>query len=179
MSGILVGLIAAIGAVGVLLMRLSMAAKATSEIAEAANDIGNLARRWRWRRRLASSSLDHVDDPRLAAVVMMLATAEADGALTERERNTILDISTTTFCATPAQAEELFALGRWIARDARDIDRVFKRMATVIVKRCAPGECTDVLDMVRRVAEADGVSQIHRDVALTDAIVRLERMLKS
>src|SRR5262249_22693896 len=86
---ILVAIVSALGIIGVILWRLHMAAEATKGLVETANDARGLFRRWRWQRKLASNPLDLIQDPREAAVAMMVAVAQSDGAMTDRERQVI------------------------------------------------------------------------------------------
>ncbi len=173
---ILFGLVAAIGAVAAALWRLSMAADAARGVMDTADDVRGLTRRWRWRRKLAESPLDLIDDARTATVAMMVATAQTDGAITERERTAILEACTTTFGATGEQAEQMLSHGRWITKDVRDLDRCFKRVQPLLLKLCGRDERCDVIRMVREVAAADGGAP---DTIVTDAIARLNRDLLS
>ena len=50
--------------------------------------------------KLAQDPLDLVSDPREAAVTMMVAMAQHDGAMTERERTTILREAVERFGAS-------------------------------------------------------------------------------
>src|SRR5262245_13155503 len=87
---ILVAIVSVLGVIGVVLWRLHMAAEAAKGLAETASDARGLFRRWRWQRKLASNPLDLIEDPREAAVAMMVAVAQSDGAMTDRERQVIV-----------------------------------------------------------------------------------------
>src|SRR5262245_38196752 len=87
---ILLALLAAAGAIGIILWRLHMATEAARGLTQAAEEAHGLFRRWKWRRKLAQDPLDLIQDRREAAVAMMIAVAQSDGAVTERERRTIL-----------------------------------------------------------------------------------------
>lgn len=173
--GILLGLVAAIGAVGVLLWRVNMAAGAARELGEAAKDARGLARGWSWRRKFAKDPLDLAQDPREAAVAMMAAMAQSDGAMTERERRAILAEIVQKFETPAKQAEELLAHGRWLARDVRDIDYCFKKLVPVLRRACKPDQMRDVLEMVTRAASADG----EPGAAERESIALLKRSLSA
>jgi hypothetical protein len=49
-----------------------------------------LFRRWGWQRKFAKDPLDLVSDPREGAVATMVAVAQHDGAIIEREKAAIL-----------------------------------------------------------------------------------------
>jgi uncharacterized tellurite resistance protein B-like protein len=172
-------ILAAIGAVlGVLifvLFRMQQAAHAARDIADAADDARGLFRRWGWRRKLAKNPLDTVDDAREAAAAMMVATAQSDGSITERERAAITAEMVRRFAATPQQADELFARARWLVQDRNDAGEVFRRLTPLIKRACGPTERSDLVDMLRAVAEADGRTD---DVVAHD-IAQLTHALRS
>lgn len=168
---IILGLLAAIGAIGVLLWRINAAADAAKGVAEKAGEARVAYRRWSWRRKLASDPLDLVTDPREAAAVMLVALAQSDGALTERERTAILAAFTGTLRASVADAEELLGHARWLAREVRDLDRCFNRMQPILRRGCTSAEIAELVGLLQSVAEVDGKP----DAIARDAIARLRR----
>ncbi|MBX9925037.1 MAG: TerB family tellurite resistance protein [Hyphomicrobiaceae bacterium] len=173
---IVLGLIAAIAAVAGALWRLSAAADAARNVVDTANDARGLARRWWWQRKFANCPLDMIDDARTAAVAMMVATAQNDGAITERERTAILDTCVDTFGASREQAEQMLAHARWLTRDVRDLNRCFRKLQPLLRKQCGRDELRDVVRMIRDVGSADGGQP---DSIVHDAIARLNRDLTS
>lgn len=153
---ILLALVAALGTLGIILWRLHMAAEAAKGLAETANEARGLIRGWRWRRKLAKNPLDLVQDPREAAAALMVAMAHSDGVLTERERQVILAEAVCRFEATERQAQELLAHARWLTRDVRDVDQCIARLAPLIRRTCDPDQICDVIEMVSKVAAAEG-----------------------
>ena len=97
-----------------------------------------------------------IEDPREAAVAMMVAVAQSDGAMTDRERQVILAELVARIGATERQAEELLAHGRWLTRDVRDIDHCLDKLASLIKRRCSTDQNRDVLEMLYSVASAEG-----------------------
>lgn len=149
-------LFAAIGALGIVLWRLHTAAEATKGLAETASDVRGLFRRRRWQKKLLTDPLDQVDDPRIAATAMMVALAQNDGALTEREQSTILSNLASHFEATPSVSAEMLAHARWLVREPRDIDNTLRKLLGVIHRRCSPSEIADLFGMLESVAGANG-----------------------
>ena len=172
-------ILAAIGAVlGVLifvLFRMQQAAHAARDIADAADEARGLFRRWGWRRKLAKNPIDTVEDAREAAAAMMVAAAQSDGSITERERAAITAEMVKRFGATQAQADELLARGRWLVRDRTDAAEVFRRLTPLIQRTCGPTERSDLIDMLGVVAQVDGRAD---DVVMQD-IAQLNRNLRS
>jgi len=153
---ILVAIVSVLGIIGVILWRLHMATEAAKGLAETASDARGLVRRWRWQRKLARNPLDLIQDPREAAVAMMVAVAQSDGAMTDRERQVIVTELVARIGATERQAEELLAHGRWLTRDVHDIDYCFDKLAPLIKRQCSPEQHHDVLEMLHSVASVEG-----------------------
>ena len=172
-------ILAALGAVlGVLvfiLFRMQQAANAARDIADVAGDARGLFRRWGWRRKLAKHPLETIDDTREAAAAMMVAVAQADGAITERERIAITGEMTKRVGATAAQAEELLARARWAVQDRSDAAEVFRRLTPLVQRTCGPTERSDLMEMLGSVAGADG----RTDAIVTQDIARLAHSLRS
>jgi uncharacterized tellurite resistance protein B-like protein len=170
--GILLG---ALATLGVILWRLHMAVEAAKGLAESAEAAQGVLRRWRWRRKVSSDQLAQVEDAREAAAAMMVAVAQSDGALTERERRTILAEITTRFGATARQAEDFLARARWIVRDVHDVDRALARLTPLVARTLAACERRELIQMVEAVAAAERApGSIERE-----AIQRLARALGS
>ena len=87
---IVLAAISAIGALAFFIIRANHVAQASRELGEAAGDAKGLFRRFLWRRRTNVDLIRKIDDPRLAATVMMCAMAQSDGHLTEPEKAVIL-----------------------------------------------------------------------------------------
>jgi uncharacterized tellurite resistance protein B-like protein len=153
---ILVAIVSILGIIGVILWRLHMATEAAKGLAETASDARGLVRRWRWQRKLARNPLDLIQDPREAAVAMMVAVAQSDGAMTDRERQVIVTELVARIGATERQAEELLAHGRWLTREVHDIDYCFDKLAPLIKRQCSPEQHHDVLEMLYSVASVEG-----------------------
>ena len=169
----LLALVAAIGAVGALLWRINMAADATRGLADTAQDLAGLKRRWQWGRRANVNPLTLVDDPRMAAVALMTAIAQADGAMTAAERTAIMRQAMEHFSCTSKIAEEMLSYARFLVGDTRDPANVFLKLQPLIVKSCAEKERGDLIAMLRAVAAADGpaadneraaIDQMERDL---------------
>ena len=166
---------AILGVAGLILFRLQQAANATRDIADAADEARGLFRRWGWRRKQLKSPLEAIDDPREAAAAMMVAVAQCDGAITERERTAIVAEISKHFGATERQAEALLARARWAVQDRSDAGEVFRRLTPLIVRTCGPTERSDLVAMLQAVAQADSGS----DDVLAQDIARLAHNLRS
>jgi uncharacterized tellurite resistance protein B-like protein len=166
---------AVLAAVALILFRMQQAAHAARDIADAADEARGLFRRWGWRRKQLRHTLDAIEDAREAAAAMMVAAAQSDGGITERERTVITSEIRERFGASRRQAEELFARARWLVQDRTDASEVFRRLTPLILSSCGPAERSDVIEMLEAVAGADG----RRDEILAQDIARLDHNLRS
>ena len=168
---IILALLAALGGVGTLLWRLNNAADATRGLAEAAGDLSNMKRRWGWRRRAGVDPMVLVEDPRIAAVTMMTAVAQADGALTSAERTMIIRQAMDHFSCNSKAADEMLSYARFLLADTRDPSNCFLKLKPLIMKSCGPRERVDLVDMLRAAAAADGPTADTERLAI-DALAR-------
>ena len=153
---ILLAIVGALGAVGVLLWRMQMAANATRDIVSTAHDAGRFFRRWSWFRKANANPLDLIEDPREAAAAMMVAAAQYDGALSAREEEAILEQMRAHFGTDERTAADLLARGRWLAKSTADLGQTFHRASAIIRSRCTREEQQSLIEMLRAVAAADG-----------------------
>jgi len=158
---------AVLGVVLFVLFRMQQAANAARDIADVADEARGFFRRWGWRRKHAKNPLDTIDDAREAAAAMMVATAQSDGSITERERTAITAEMSKRFGATAQQAEELLARARWLVQDRSDPGEVYRRLTPLILRTCGPTERSDLIEMLGIVADADGRADeiVSRDIA--------------
>jgi uncharacterized tellurite resistance protein B-like protein len=157
------------------LLRMQQATHAARDIADAADEARGLFRRWGWRRKQLRNPLDGVDDAREAAAAMMVAVAQADGAITERERTAIAAEMGKHFGATPQQADALTARARWLVQDRTDAGEVFRRLTPLVLRTCGPQERSDLIAMLKSIRAADGGT----DEVLARDIARLAQSLRS
>jgi uncharacterized tellurite resistance protein B-like protein len=170
---LLLGLLAIMGAAGALLWRMSNTADAARQVVDTADDAQGLLRRWLWRRKTRVDLLGEIQDPREAAACMMVAVAQTDGALSDREHTAIIEAMVQNFQSTTEDADAMFARARWLVRDAADAASCFTRLQSVIMKSLAEQERRDLITMLTTVATADGeIRQAERD-----AIARLREHL--
>jgi uncharacterized tellurite resistance protein B-like protein len=106
---------------------------------------------------------------------MMVAVAQGDGGITERERVAITGEMTKRFGATQAQAEELLARARWAVQDRSDAGEVFRRLTPLVQRTCGPTERSDLIEMLGCIANADGST----DAIVAQDIARLAHNLRS
>jgi uncharacterized tellurite resistance protein B-like protein len=174
--GIVLGLLAAFAAVGVLLWRIQAASQAVRDVSEAAGDVHGLWRRFQWSRKAARHPLDMVTDPQEAAAAMMVALAQYDGALTEAEETGIRSEMVRVFGVNATQSEELFVRGRWATKDSTgDPAQVLKRLTPLVERHLDGAERKDLLAMLAVAAGTGNAASSVPHRALDDLTRRLLR----
>ena len=143
--GVIAGLI---GAVSFALWRLNSAADAVRNVAGAAEDAHGL-----WRR-LAKDRLELIKDSREAAAGMLVAVAQSDVALTEREQAALMAEFRKTFEMSEPQAQELLAQARWTVGEVRDLDRCLFKLGLVLDVE----QKRDALTLMARTAVVEGAA---------------------
>ena len=144
-----------------------MASDAAKDIAETAQGAKNYFRRRRWEKRATADPIKDMEDPREAAATMMAALASYDGAISEREEQTILAEIKTNFETDDKMAAELLAHGRWLSKDAGDLNSFFSRLLPPIMRHLGPKEKHDLLSMLEKVGNANGeASDLEKDAIL-------------
>ena len=170
---IVLGVLAALGAIAFFIIRANHAAQATRELGEAAADAQGFFRRLFWRRQTNVDLVRTNEDPRLAATIMMCAIAKSDSDFTGREGEVIRERMASMLELRGREAEEIFAHARWLTNDMKDLSALLRRASKAIETSCTADEKAELIEMLGTVAGADGaISDIQRD-----AIERLQREL--
>jgi uncharacterized tellurite resistance protein B-like protein len=166
---IVLAVLSAIGAIAFFIIRANHVAQASRELGEAAGDAKGLVRSFLWRRRTNVDLIRKIDDPRMAATVMMCAMAQSDGYMTEPEKAAILAQMRGPLELDSAEAIEVFAHAHWLTGDMKDLSALLRRASKPIIESCTAAEKADLIEMLSRVAAAEGEPSGIQD----DAIKRL------
>lgn len=153
---IVLAALSAIGAIAFFIIRANHVAQASRELGEAAGDAKGLFRRFLWRRRTNVDLIRKIDDPRLAAAVMMCAMAQSDGYMTEPEKAAILAQMRGHLELEQAEAIELFAHAHWLTGDMKELSALLRRASKPVLERCTAAEKAGLIEMLSQVAAADG-----------------------
>jgi uncharacterized tellurite resistance protein B-like protein len=170
---IILGILAVLGAIAYFIIRANQVNQASREILETAVDAKALMRSSRWRRKAKTDPVRSVSDPRLAASAMMCAMAQSEGGLTERQQAEILALITRHFQLDGQAAEEMFAQGRWLASDVKELSSFLHRLAPVIADHCAEQERRELAEMLRTVAAVEGAPSDIQEDAIRNLQYRL------
>ncbi len=162
--------------VGIWYWRMKRAGELVGDIAGAAQDVRNAARRFGFRRKTNVHPVDSLDDARVAAVGAVLAVAASDGDLTAGELDAARDEAMATFGIDAAEATEMVALARWTVGQCGNTDNAVYRL-TRRTRALAGTEVRDDLErMARTVAAVDAGSDAGRT---EDALAHIGRHFRT
>lgn len=154
---ILVSLLGVLGMAIFILWRIQQAAYLAREVADVAGSAKGLFRRWRWRRKVNASPIDLIEDPREAASVLMIAVAQADGRISDTERQVIAHQIKKFFGASDGQAGALIAQSEWVVREGIDPSEVMRRLTPLLQKTTTSAQRGQLIAMLTATATADGI----------------------
>lgn len=129
---------------------------AAHEGREAVRDMAGLYRSGKWSRRVGKRLIEHLQDPRESAAILLYQIASYDGAVTERQTSAIIAEMRRAFSADEETAAGLFAFARMAIGEINDASNSLKKIIRPIEAACTPEEKRALVDMLLKVAEIEG-----------------------
>ena len=164
-----------LGLIAYFIIRANQVNKAGRELLETASEVKGFVRRSSWRRKTEADPTRNVEDPCLAATVMMCAVANSDGVMTERELDTIRDLMERHFQMARDDCEVMLGEARWMAQEAKDLSSFLQRLSRPVSDCCNERERADLIAMLEAVDRVEGGgSEI-----VADALANLQRRLSA
>lgn len=157
---ILIGLMGLIAAVGFWIYRARDAARGAQELADLAGEAANLPRKMRFQHKARKKGLAMVEDPREAALILMLGVARTAGEVSLEQKSIIRTQAMQHFQVNEDEAEELLARAAWASSDLANPDNAITRMIDLIAQSVSDNERAGMLDMLRAVARAEGEENV-------------------
>ena len=172
---ILAGLLSILTVIGLIVYRLYIVSQSRmgQDLADAAGGVQKHLRRRAWQKKLGDPLRD-VDDARVAATAMMVALAQSDGPMSERQEAVITAQMKQNFDANDTTAAELLAHARWLVRDVTAPENCFLKVRPKILEACGPKERGELLSMMSAVADSGTNVEGQREI-----VAQLARTLKS
>lgn len=170
---ILLGILAAAGALYFWLNRARDAAHATRELTDMATDVLGAARRFGFRRRADQHPVESIDDPRLAGAALATAFLEMGKFPTEEQKQTLLRSVQSTYGMDKAAADEALILGHWLVSECGTIDAAVSRLGKKLLRRGGQEALDPVLSMVKEFVGDAGLSEKQ-----SDALQELARVFR-
>ncbi|MBM7069237.1 hypothetical protein [Actibacterium sp. 188UL27-1] len=170
---ILLGVLAAAGALYFWLSRARDAAHATRELTDMATDVLGAARRFGFRRRADQHPVESIDEERLAGSALAIAFLEMGKFPTEEQKQTLLRSVQSTYGMDKPAAEEAMILGHWLVSECGTIDAAVSRLAKKLLRLGGQDALNPVLEMVKGFTGDAGLSDKQ-----TDAVQEVARIFR-
>ncbi|MGE0237873.1 MAG: hypothetical protein AB7F09_13160 [Parvibaculaceae bacterium] len=151
---ILLGLVAILGGAAFWYWRVKAIKETADDVTDMAGRAWGKWKRYKFRKKAEAAPVEAVDDPVAAAVVMMIAIASEEHPLTPAAESVIRDAVVKTMGI--ADPTELMVFGKWVASHVEDANNVSLRYTKLWMRDLSESERADFVQMVRRVAAADG-----------------------
>jgi uncharacterized tellurite resistance protein B-like protein len=137
---------------------------AVGDVFDAAGHVKGAYNRNKFRRKVEGATLAGIDDPRLAAAIMLVSLAEAGSGLSEAQEKAIVAwLRDDVDYDNPAEA---ITFAKWAAREVLDPNEVARRLAPLWRDRLDITEKHELLALVARVVGMQGEPDPGQTVAI-------------
>ena len=164
---IILGVLATVAALFFIFSRISRNA---GDVVDDARGLANLPRKLKWQARQRKASIRALEDPREAAVVLLLGVARTSGDISSAQKAVIAAFAESEFGITRNEARDLILLAHFMLRDVFDFDNELRNVLAPIETHTGPNERHRLIEAARAVAEADDGSADEPALALIAAV---------
>ncbi len=151
---ILLTILGIVGAFSYYWFVIRNAGEAVGEITDAAGRAHGAYKRRQFRKKADASTINSIDDPRVAATVMATAVASCEDDMTT-EQDTVLTKAMRDVLGIQNPDEEL-TFAKWAVREVSDPNNISMRLHRLWTSSLNIDERQQLVDMVRDVAAAGG-----------------------
>lgn len=150
-------LIAVLGALATILYLLSRIGKGASDLADSAQELSNLPRKLRHRRKAGKQGLDLIETPVEAATVLMIAIARMDGLgrVSDTQATRISELLHEQMQLDSDDADGYVVQLRSLSGYLKQADSALFPMIDVLRKSVSKDEARELASMLIKVAETD------------------------
>lgn len=143
--------------IGTVLFLLSRVARSANDLADAANEISNLPRKLRYRKKAGKRGLDLVEGPIEAATVLMISIARLDGLgrVSDIQEQAIIDQLIEHMQLAPEAAADMVLHMRSLTTDLKQADTALFPMVKILQQSV---DAEDTLALARMMESVGGVS---------------------
>lgn len=150
-------IIAILGALATILFLLSRIGKSASDLTDSAQELANLPRKLRHRRKAGKQGLDLIEDPVEAATVLMISIARLDGIgrVSDTQSDAIARQLSDHMQLEPDDAEGYVIQLRSLTGYLKQADSTLFRMVDILRNKVTKDEARDLAGMMAVIAETD------------------------
>lgn len=160
-----------LGAAGFWWYRAKYFGQAASEVADVAGRAVGAYKRRQFRKKADASTIDSIQDPGIAATVLLVAMATSSGPISQAAEAGIVGAMRDVMQVANPEEELIFA--KWATADVADLNSLVTRLSRVWVARLDMSERRQFYDLARKIASVDG----EPDGILLSALQRLKDRL--
>lgn len=129
---------------------------AAREGKDAVDDVRSLFRSGKWSQKVGRRLIESIVDPREAAAVVLYQIASYDGAVTERQKEAMVQEMRKAFGVDQHAAEGLFAFARMAVGQIHDAGNNLRKILRPVAEKCEDAEKKTLVAMVETVGEIEG-----------------------
>ena len=150
-------IIGVLGAVAAIIFYLSRISRGASDLADAANEIGNLPRKMRHRRKAGKKGIDLVSSPIEAACILMISIARLDkfGRVTDDQADAIARELTRNMQLDADYAEDLIIQMRSLSHNLVQPESTLFPMIKVLQNNISKTDARALSGMMREIANTE------------------------
>lgn len=153
---VLIAIAAAAAAVLWWMYRARMAAGVATELADAAADVLNAARRFGFRRRANAHPVEAIERVDIATGALALAFVELDGLPSSEMKGALSQALVRQFTLVGKDAEEILVLGHWLVGQCNGAQPAVERLAKRLYQIGGAAALEPVIAVLKDVAVAGG-----------------------
>jgi len=152
---IIIGILATLAAIIFYMSRIS---KGATDLVDAANEISNIPRKLRYRKKAGQKGLELVYEPVEAATVLMISVARLDklGRVSDTQSDAIRDELVEHMQLDASYAEDLTINMRSISQYLTQPESTLFPMIKVLQNSISTSDATDLVQMMTRIGNHDG-----------------------
>src|SRR3712207_5799239 len=148
---IVLAVLGALGAGAFWWYRMKMIGGAAKDIADAAGKARGAYRRHQFKKKADAATLDAIDDPRLAAMVLFAAIATSDSPMSTAQESAIVESARNVLGVDNPQEDLVFA--KWAVADVADINSLVTRLSKLWTARLDMSERAQLYALAKQIAE--------------------------
>jgi len=124
-------------------------------------DIGGLNpfhvyRRYAFTKKMGADPIYSIEDPVHVAALLIIGTAKLDGDITTEQKETAQNLFSTHFSIDPKESSGLFGSAAHLLDAPQLLGTQLEQLADINSDRFSPEQVTSLLEMMGKVATADG-----------------------
>lgn len=149
---ILLGIISTISVLAIILWHINNAASAINETSHNIKGIKVSLKRFFGRRTPHATHLSLIEDPREAALALMVSIMKDRGDLTSDQINQLEQWAENRLKFS--NPKDMVTLARWYVRDYVESGAVLQRVAKPMTRRCNSAQRADIIDLAKLAAQS-------------------------